>query len=244
MQRLEHNSDDPRDEPINAGYREIIKLSEFYGVSADYLLGLTENIQHRNVEIDKLSLSDSAIEILTSGKVNNRLISELLSHEDFPKLLGAMEVYIDRKVLPQMSVINALYKATESTIHEKYDVGENDAIMEFLQQSVIDEDEYLRYRISERFNSLVKSLFDSHKKDTLSVEQMETITEIKEHLKVYTNTRAETGSEARSRLILLAKKIGLNISRLSQEELEILIKSLENSEMYRRGKGKKGSKRK
>ena len=87
LQRLEYNSPDLRDEPINAGYQEIVKLAKFYDVSTDYLLGFSENLKHRNVEIDKLQLSDSAIEMLTSGKANNRLLSEFITHEDFPDLL-------------------------------------------------------------------------------------------------------------------------------------------------------------
>ena len=40
---------------------------------------LIDNRQHRNVEVDALALSDSAIETLKSKKLNNRLVSELLS---------------------------------------------------------------------------------------------------------------------------------------------------------------------
>jgi hypothetical protein len=66
----------------------VARLAEFYNVSTDYLFGITDNLQHRSVEIDALALSDSAIETLKSKKLNNRLISELLSHPDFQQLLG------------------------------------------------------------------------------------------------------------------------------------------------------------
>ena len=68
---------------------------------------------------------------------------------------------IDRKVLPQMNTMNAMYKYAEQTIKENVEVPENDEMMAFLQQSVVDEDEYLRYRISERFNMLMKVLDSS-----------------------------------------------------------------------------------
>ena len=53
--------------------------------------------------LEALSLSDDAIEALKSKKLNNRLVSELLSHPDFQQLLSAMEIYIDRKMLPHSS---------------------------------------------------------------------------------------------------------------------------------------------
>lgn len=224
---------------IRAGYQDIALLAKFYNVSTDYLFGITDNRQHRNVEIDTLALSDGAIEVLKSKKLNNRLISEILAHADFPNLLSAMEVYIDRKILPQMNMLNTLYKATESTIRENFAVADNDEVLAFLQQSVIDEDEYLRYRITERYNALMKSLFDKHKKDSLSTEQTEAMNEIKEQLQTYVTTKSETSNEARARMAMLAKNIGLNIQDLTDEELQALIKALEKSDKYRSNKRRK-----
>lgn len=44
----------------------ILTLAKFYGVSTDYLLGLTENKNHPNTELNALHLSDDAITVLTS----------------------------------------------------------------------------------------------------------------------------------------------------------------------------------
>ena len=57
----------------------------------------TENRLHRNVAIDDLGLTDAAVATLKERKLNNRLVSELLSHPTAPQLFSAMEVYIDRK---------------------------------------------------------------------------------------------------------------------------------------------------
>jgi len=231
--RIESNDD------IRAGYQDIALLAKFYDVSTDYLFGVTDNRQHRNIEIDALALSDDAIEVLKNKKLNNRLISEFLSHDDFPNLLRTIEVYIDRKILPQMNVINSLYTAAESTIRENFAVADNDEVMEFLQQSIIDEDEYLRYRITERFNDVMKSLFDKHKKDSLPAEQAEAMNEIKEQLQTYVKTKTETKSEARARMALLSKQLGLNIKDLTDDELKVLMKALEKSEKYRSVKRRK-----
>ena len=40
----------------------IAALAKFYGVSADYLMGLTERKNHPNTELDALHLGDDAIE--------------------------------------------------------------------------------------------------------------------------------------------------------------------------------------
>ena len=75
--RIESNEDN------QTSYQSVAALAMFYNVSTDYLFGVTDNRQHRNIEVDSLSLSDCAIEVLKSKKLNNRLVSELLSHADF-----------------------------------------------------------------------------------------------------------------------------------------------------------------
>ena len=227
LQRIEN------DEDIRVGYQDVVTLAKYYKVSADYLFGLTENRLHRNIAIDELKLSDAAVETLKDRKLNNRLVSELLSHPNAPQLFSAMEVYIDRKMLPQMNTMNAVYKFAEATIREKFDMADDDEHMKILQEAVVDEDEYLRYRITERFSALMKALFDAHKKDALPDEQIDVVKEIKDGLQTYQADKEKEGSE-RAKLVLLAKQIGLNISKLTDEEIAVLMKTLRYSDLYRK----------
>ena len=49
----------------------ITTLAQFYGVSTDYLLGVTELKNHPNAELHELHLSDAMLELLKSGRINN-----------------------------------------------------------------------------------------------------------------------------------------------------------------------------
>ena len=73
----------------------LIKLAKFYGVTADYLLGLTETKNHPNADLADLRLSDDMIELLKSGRVDNSLLCELVVHPDFPRLMADLEVYVN-----------------------------------------------------------------------------------------------------------------------------------------------------
>ena len=55
----------------------LIKLAKFYGVTADYLLGLTETINHPNADLADLRLSDEMINLLKSGRIDTALLCEL-----------------------------------------------------------------------------------------------------------------------------------------------------------------------
>ena len=58
----------------------IATLAKFYGVSTDYLMGLSENKNHPNTELQALHLSDEMVALLSSGKINNRLLCEIATH--------------------------------------------------------------------------------------------------------------------------------------------------------------------
>jgi transcriptional regulator with XRE-family HTH domain len=232
LQRLEG------DEDIRVGYQDIETLARHYDVSADYLFGLTDLKQYHNIEVDKLRLSDEAIAVLKEGGLNNRLISKFIAHADFPQLLHAMEIYIDRKVLPQMNTMNAMYQFTEQALKENTDISGNDELLAFLQRSVVDEEEYLRYRISESFNMLMTRLFEAHKKDKPTPEQAEAIADMKEAVETFLDTR-KTEAANKAKAIVLCRQLGLNTAKLTDEEWRVLMKTLENAAPVRRAKKRK-----
>jgi transcriptional regulator with XRE-family HTH domain len=232
LQRMES------DDEVRIGYQDVRDLAKFYKVSTDYLFGLTDHRLHRNISIDELKLTDAAVETLKERKLNNRLVSELISHPAVPQLFSVMEVYIDRKILPQMNTMNAVYKIAEDAIRENYDVADGDNYMTVLQEAVVDEDEYLRFRITERFSVLMKALFDAHKKDALPDEQASVLNEIKDRYQSYLANK-ETETSQKAKFALLAKQIGLNVSKLTDKEIKVLIKALQDSDLYKKARRRK-----
>ena len=52
--------------------------------------------------------------------------------------------------------MNTVYAAVEEIIREHFNVEDGDKHMEMPREAIVDEDEYLRYRITERFSALMK----------------------------------------------------------------------------------------
>ena len=80
---------------INHG--NLITLADFYEISVDYLLCRTENKEQINMPLTELHLNDEMVALLKSGRINNRLLCELVTHKDFIKFLADIEIYVDRK---------------------------------------------------------------------------------------------------------------------------------------------------
>ena len=78
-----YENDNDEYKEINHG--SLLKLADFYQVSVDYLLGLTNNRRYENTPIEELHLSDEVVELLKSERLQlSALFLELfISHEKF-----------------------------------------------------------------------------------------------------------------------------------------------------------------
>ena len=104
----------------------IVTLANFYGVSTDYLLGLTEQKNHPDTAPEELHLSDEMIELLKSGKINNRLLCEMAAHERFSRFMADMEIYVDGIASMQIQSLNSVVDMARIEIEERYHPAEDD----------------------------------------------------------------------------------------------------------------------
>ena len=104
----------------------IAALAKFYGVSADYLMGLTETKNHPNTELEALHLGDDAIDVLKAGQFNHRLLSEVICHKDFQRLMLDAEIYVDRIADMRINDMNAVLEAVRQMVLAKREDSAND----------------------------------------------------------------------------------------------------------------------
>ena len=76
----------------------LIRLAEVFDVSADYLLGLTDVRTKKNLDVAQLGISEEAAIQLASGKLDLEMLSRLLEHKEFAKVLFLMRAYLDNSL--------------------------------------------------------------------------------------------------------------------------------------------------
>ena len=81
----------------------------------------------------------------------------------------------------------------------------------------------------------MKSLFDAHKKDALPEGQADVLREMRDTLREYP-AKEDQETRGRAKMMFWAKKLGLNISKLTDEELRIFTKTLQQSEAYKKSR--------
>ena len=217
------------DENVRIGYQDIEVLTRFYEVSADYLFGLTDNRKCRDVEMDKLHLSDKAIELLMSENLNNRLLSDLLTHPDFPELLAGLEVFIDRFISENMEIVNKTYKVAIDKVNKKFKPVERREYLQALRESSIDGDDYLRFRLAQRFERIAQSLYDTHKNAAQSPEGEGYIKQFTGQIEKFQETEDKTGSTEQAKLAILADQMGVSVKNATEGEKQSMLSFLSRS---------------
>jgi transcriptional regulator with XRE-family HTH domain len=156
----------------------IATLAKFYGVSTDYLMGVSENKNHPNTELQALHLSDAMVELLSSGKINNRLLCELATHPNFLRLMVDMEIFIDQIADMRVNQMNLILEATRQTILKEHAPGENDLYMRTLELGQVQENDFYSHILHDDLDSIVRDIREAHLKDKTTADPQPTLDEV------------------------------------------------------------------
>ena len=195
----------------------MVELAKFYGVSTDYLLGLTEQKNHPNTELNALHLGDDAIEALRTGKFNHRLLSELICHKDFQRFMLDAEIYVDRIADMRVNNMNAVLEAVRQMALMKNGGEENDLHLRTLDVAQIREDEY--------FGSLI-DIRNKHRPDTMTADETSLVTTVQGQLQDAMNFE---GSSEEKQVRSFLATFGIDYDKLSKEQFVSLIEILKLS---------------
>ena len=130
-----YESDDNKE--INHG--SLIALADFYEVSIDYLFCRTENREQINTPLSELHLTDEAVALLKSGRINTRLLCEMMSHEKFAELMADAEIYVDGMATMRFHDINSALAAVRAMILEEHPEAAADRSLKILEAGQIEE---------------------------------------------------------------------------------------------------------
>ena len=204
----------------------MVALAKFYGVSTDYLLGLTERKNHPSTELDALHLGDDAIEVLRTGKFNHRLLSELICHKDFQRFMLDAEIYVDRIADMRVNDMNAVLEAVRQMALMKNGGDENDLYLRTLEVAQIREDEYFGSLIADDLKGILRDIRNDHRPDTMTADESSLAAAVQGQLQDAMNF--EGSSEEKKAKALLAT-LGIDYDAITMEQFVNLIEVLKLS---------------
>ena len=226
------------------GYKDIspfaiATLAEFYGVSTDYLMGLSENKNHPNTDLQALHLSDDMVELLSSGRINNRLLCELATHPNFRRLMVDMEICIDRIANMRVEQMNLVMEATRQTVLSKYAPGEDDLYVRTLELGQVQESDFYSHVIHDDMDSIVRDIREAHLKDKTTADPQPTLDDVKKKFE----QALEQGSQEEMVIHEFCDRMQIPFEKISSEDFSAFLRILSLSKMLKnpnnmRGKAK------
>lgn len=218
----------------------MVALAKFYGVSTDYLLGLTEQKNHPNTELDALHLGDDAIEVLRTGKFNHRLLSELICHKDFQRFMLDAEIYVDRIADMRINDMNAVLEAVRQMALMKNGGDANDLYLRTLEVAQIREDEYFGSLIVDDLKVILRDIREQHRPDTMTADESALVATVQGQLQDAMNFE---GSSEEKKIRAYLATIGLDYDALTKEEFVSLIGILKKSKYMKNPISQRGKAR-
>ena len=119
---------------INSDY--LIKLSELFGVTTDYLLGLSNVPERTYYDVERLGLSVNAAKNLLSGKADGRVMNELLLNKKFLTATRLMADYFTLSVTNYIQAKSELLAFNLAEIEELAGEGKLQVDGELIGQKI------------------------------------------------------------------------------------------------------------
>ena len=219
-----------KDENIDMSLGNLITLADFYNVSTDYLLCRTELRKHKNQSVSDLHLNDDAIQILTDKKYNPRLLSELLTHENFKKFMTDLEIYIDGFNDKGIQIANAFLDVMRCKLTE-LGADSTDTFATVFDNSHIESEQYYMNILSDDLKPIVSDLRNAHMKDSNTASNIDYQSMVKNIIDDFTSqipTTADDDAESSNDayinglLLLFCKNLEMKVTQLSVEEKQTL----------------------
>ena len=91
------------------GDEYIIKISDFLGVSTDFILGQTDFPERRNYDIGELGLSYKAAMALYTREVDTDVVNRILENPQFPEITRMISRYFKDTIAEGFAVQNAMW---------------------------------------------------------------------------------------------------------------------------------------
>lgn len=215
----------------------IIKLAKFYGVSTDYLLGMTESIEEKQTGVTDLKLDDETIGVLKDKSFNHRLLGEIIKHPGFIKLMCDAEIYVDALAEMQIKNLNSYVAIMRSKIQLQDEDSDKDLYMRTLKECEIDEDDYFSRLIFNDMKEIVSDIKNAHRKDSDTADDYNPLIDALDVVEEYSKVK----DPMKTTLATLGKQLGINFNKMSPAELRTFSSFVEKySTNYKNTFGRKG----
>ncbi len=233
----------------------IVTLAKFYGVTTDYLMGVSNIENQPDAEIHELRLTNDALRALKRGRFNGKLLSEVICHKNFQRLMIDMEIFVDSDTSLHIDSLNDAMGSLRDIVQSQYDLGENELYSRTLEVARVPGDEYISSVLRDDLTDILHDIRESGNvkkkrkgpgKDKNAMSQFAALEGFQKKVQSVIAGKGSSGERA-AKIYLAA--FGIDYDSLTPEEFVVLMGILEKSSyretsINRRGRRQAASRKK
>ena len=160
--------------------------------------------------------------LLSSGKINNRLLCELATHPNFLRLMVDMEILIDRIADMRVNQMNLILEATRQTILKEHAPGENNLYMRTLELGQVQENDFYSHILHDDLDSIVRDIREAHLKDKTTADPQPTLEDVKEKFE----QTIQQGSDIEMLIHEFCNQLQIPFEKISSEDFSAFLRIL------------------
>ncbi len=221
----------------------VVKLATFYGVSTDYLLGVSNIEKEADAEIHELHLTNDALNVLKGATFNGMLLSEVMSHRNFQHLMTDMEIFVDGIASMQIDSLNNFMGTARETVQAQYHPDENELFYRTLELAKISGDEYIGSVLRDDLTGILNDIRESHpknRKDKSSMSVFATMEDFQKNVQSVIDGKGSCEEQAAKAYLT---SFGIDYDSITPEEFVVLIGILQKSKLAENSISRRGRKR-
>ena len=220
----------------------LVTLAKFYGVSVDWLMGLSEIREPEKYDLIKLHLDDEILQILESGKINNRLLCEMIKHPDFPNFMADAEIYVDGIAAMHLKNVNDWIAGVRTQVVTKNNPDDFDLYMRLLASAQINDEEYFFHTIHKDIDSIIRTIRENHQFDWDSAP-IETYERNSKKIQQFMNRLKYETNPVESFWRYVCEELQINYDKLSEDEHKTMKNIFKKSKLLKSIPTRKNKKR-
>ena len=211
----------------------LTKLARYYDVSVDYILGLKEQMRIDDTPIESLHITDKMIDLLRSGKMDNLLLSEIVTHDNFLQFMYDAEAYVEGMTAPLIDDFNSGLDLLRRFISRKYNV-ENDAVITALNLGKLEDGILIKEALHKDMDSVLDEIreYFRNKENSFSVDPSDELT-LEEKKKITKEALGYPAGSDEQCAFVFCNTLKINISKVSKDDFKTFGKVLKKSMLVR-----------
>ncbi len=209
----------------------VVTLARFYGVTTDYLMGVSNMEKPDDAEIQELRLTNDALSVLKNGGFNGLLLSEVISHKDFLRLMVDMEIFVDYIAQMQVNNLNYGMGTARGIVQKQYHPDENELFYRTAELGKVPVDEYVSSVLRDDLTGILHDIRKAHPKRANDEADASPFAAIEEFQKKVQSVIEAAGTPEEQVAKVYLAALGIDYDKLTREEFVVLKEILDKSEL-------------